>query len=182
MADKQLMEYFNFDESDLIANQRGRLSQKQRANLEQDAKSSKRGNAGISVVLSLVTIGLLLKIAWDFLSSKPLNIGLIIWAAIMGFFAYFFIRSTFETLYDYTVKKAEGPIHIHLANPGRSSYFVLRIGGKEFDMDGEGELEEMLSKGDVYAVYYVEYVHSEANNSVMSVEWISEKKSKSKKE
>ena len=179
MAENQLMKYFGFDETDLAANQRGELSQKQRSKLEGEVRSSKLWFAVLGGALLLAAIGLAAKIFQGVAAAAPLELGQIIPTLAAGVLSFFFLRKTFETVYDYKAKKVEGMVKIQAdkasTRDGEIPY-ELRVEDKIFNVSGE--IKGLMPKGNRYAIYYIEDLHSSANNSILSVEWITQKKQK----
>ncbi len=179
MAENQLMKYFDFDETDLAANQRGELSQKQRTKLEGEVRSSKLWSAVLGGALMLAAIGLAVKIFQGVSEAAPLELSQVIPTLAAGVLSFFFLRRTFETNYEYKAKKVEASIKIQAdkapTRDGEISY-ELQVEAKIFNVGGE--LKGLMLKGNIYAVYYIEDLRSSANNSILSMEWIAQKKQK----
>ncbi len=171
MAERQLMEYFGFDEADLAANRQGQLSPGQWQSLERDQGSMRRWSGVLGGVLTLIVLGLAAWIIRAYLATHELAFDSVLWMIIAALTAYYFLRRWRSAGYDYAVQKAEGPVSFRSerTSQGGTVYHALHVGGQEFDVDAE--LEDAMAKGDVYAVYYVK--NSSNNLFVMSVDLIS---------
>lgn len=188
MADPQLAQLFNFDESDLQSNRSGRLSDKQKTRLEKTEKSSRGCNSILGfflVGISLVGVGIAVSAApaiWQ--EERGAAIALIfgfgiIWPLIWGGLGAVSIRRSFAKV-EIKVKKAEGPINI--VRETHSSYnsatktnsehtiYELHVGRKTFEVDSE--LADVIMQGDVYAVYYADYNVEDTEDEILSAEFL----------
>ncbi len=171
MADQRLMDYFRFEESDLAENRQGRLSAKQRAEVEKDSGWIKRWSGITGAAFLLLTVGLL---AWgvrDQLLAQAPELSYWVWVVVAGFLAYWFVSRWRSTIYDMTIKKIEGPIAIRSerSSAGGTIYYELHVGKEQFDVDEV--LKDCMSNGDVYDVYYVK--NSSGMNFIQSAELVS---------
>ncbi len=119
MENQELMDYFQFDEADLLANRNGDFSEKQKNDILKDKKRFE--NKGLASLLSIGGHGTKTDLSGD------------------------------------SLKEAEGPVEIvrEEFNAGHghiNTGVYLHIGGKRFNVDGD--LADVMSQGDVYAVYY----------------------------
>jgi hypothetical protein len=174
MSDGQLMKYFDFEESDLHANQNTHLSEKQKArllNLDKFRKRKGVANGGCLFVIALpgllITLGSLF-----FLPGSNKGVYLILglfWLALWGALGIYVMRSVFAG-FNEKVHKAEGPINLVKVEKSyrkkyrgtQRAYFStdeLHIGGKIFDVIPE--VASLMGQGDVYTVYYLEGSMSE---------------------
>lgn len=192
MSDPQLMEMFEFDESDLQSNRNGRLSEKQKTRLEKAEKSSK----GCSSILGLFLVGIGLVGVGIAVSAAPalyeeergamialiLGFG-IIWPLIWGGLGALSLRRSFAKM-EIKLKKAEGPINI--VRETHSSYnsatktnsehtiYELHVGRQILEVDSE--LADVMMQGDVYAVYYADANISDIEDAILSVELLEKAK------
>ncbi len=173
MAEQQLMEYFKFDEADLAANRQGRLSPGQRQRLERDTGSMRRWSGVTGGVLALIALSLAAWTVQGYLTKHQFALDSVLWMVVAALAAYFFLGRWRSAGYDCSVQKAEGPISFRSerTSQGGTIYYELRVAGQEFDVDGE--VQDAMAKGDVYAVYYVK--NSSGNLFVMSVDSVSKK-------
>ncbi len=188
MNDLQLMKLFDFDESDLQSNRNGRLSEKQKARLEQAEKGSK----GCSSVLGIFLVGIGLIGVWIAASVAPalwqeergaaiwLVIGFgMTWPLIWGGLGVVSIRRSFAKV-EIKVKKAEGPINIvkvlrNAYNPGTETHseeeiYELHVGRQTFEVDSE--LADVMMQGNLYAVYYADYNVEDTEDEILSAEFL----------
>lgn len=180
MISKELMSYFDFDESDLIQNQSGNLSSKQHARLIVKDRSSRKIFFTIGVVLALLTF-LSLTILW--LIDKLTSVGWysLVWVIPCGFLAFLFIRAG-RKLVTYTLRKTEGAMEVTKGgsyNDPTGIYYELQVGEKNFGIS-EGFANRMKKEnGETYAVYY--YWSSETKESdlmdshILSIEKVTTK-------
>jgi hypothetical protein len=173
MQNNSLEAYFNFDPSDLEMNRSGKLSPRQLQHLTKSARGTRIASRIIAVILVALTILSIRDIIVHSTASGPVDIGLFTWALVAGVLAFFFIRRSFEKIYDYQVKKVQGPIHIRAERVSSGSSdqkldYELHVQNEIFDVDGE--LTETLQSGDAYTIYYIADPHSHSPQEILSVE------------
>src|SRR5262249_15063731 len=118
MFDQQLMNYFKFDPGDLEANRSGHFTDKQKARLTQEAKTSKTWGIVIGVFLLLIGLGGLAgAIAgwigdsdWGFRIGFGLGFGCI-WPLVWGGLGWALLSSSFSKQ-EFKLAKVEGPVNI----------------------------------------------------------------------
>lgn len=157
MNTRQLMEHFNFDESDLHANRNGRLSVKQLETLEADEASSNAfaRNVGVALVVgSLIGIAILFrKISFD---ALLFGLAGCLAPILIGAFA---IRLGLKKS-SYTLAESEGRVNMVIESSysptlrREVSTYVMHIGKAAFEV--ESEAAGFIMQGDRYAVYYIE--------------------------
>ena len=177
MQDQKLMDYFEFDETDLEANRNGQFTEKQKARFASEAKSISgewRVNVVLTVILGL--IGLFVAL-WSFRNVIGISCG-IIWALVfIGLAVRWFVVS--NSKHQFQLKKAQGRINIvrqeiHGEHGHTSEYHELHVGGQEFDVDED--LADIMMQGDEYAVYYYYIDKNDFDGKVLSAEFISKAK------
>lgn len=155
MRDQTLMDYFNFDESDLQANRSGSLSQKQIARLVQSDKPARRVFLIIGLVSAILVV-LPTLILW--LMGRLNSVGWysLLWMIPSSLLGFVFVRAGLKSV-SYTLQKVEGEIEIirgGSCHDPAGIYYELHIGDKRF---GIGEkLASCMKKenGEIYMVFY----------------------------
>ncbi|MBL8098773.1 MAG: hypothetical protein JNK81_06300 [Anaerolineales bacterium] len=191
MSDTQLRKFFDFNPSDLIANQMGRLSDKQAERIkkaEQGANSIFRGVGIFLILIGVIVSFFMLRAAtqagWEFSSSNvigPLVALGVIWL-MLGFFAFGAFKLAGNTL-DTSVQKVEGKVRLvkvekqqsYKTASGSTSHrtvqqYELRVGKIKFE-DVDEELLNIIEEGDTYIFYY-----TKDSKDILSCEFISKGK------
>ncbi len=156
MINQELMEHFDFDESDLNANRNGALSPKQNARLLQNDKSARKKFLIIGLVSAALVV-LPTLILWLIDKLKSVGWYSLSWAIPFGLLAFFLIRAGLKST-RYTVKMVEGLIKIKEGgsynDPDGDVYYELRVGKKRFGIGPE--LAKLMEKDEesIYSVYY----------------------------
>jgi hypothetical protein len=169
MDDKDLQEYFFFDDADLNANRKGRLSEKQLKKLKEDDRGANK-----FVFLAMLA---LFGIASIFpLIYRQITLPVIFWVAVWGglgmYCLYCLLFPTTTPLSKIAVKKVEGPIKFVAMDGSHNSEieYDLRIGKVKLQVVSN-DCTEIMKKGDVYAVYYYD-LKDGTGNHVTSLEWL----------
>jgi hypothetical protein len=165
MIDRQLMDYFHFDQSDLYANQNGRFSDQQRVRLTQKDQAGRKWSLGLGVFLLLVGLGgLVMAIVagianpdWGFRIGFGLGFGCI-WPAVWGGIGYALVRSSFGK-HEFRLATVRGRANIVRSEKTDSDgdrivVHELHIGGKQFNV--RGNLADVIMQGEEYILYYVD--------------------------
>ena len=189
MSDPLLMKLLDFDESELQANQNGRISERQMMRLHEMEASAKKmsllGCAG-NFLVALIGVGGAGAYLYSMMKNLPkLDLGTIIFSVIFGILWPLLwgaaglsgLRRVFAKV-EPALKKAEGSIAIE--KTVRSSYnsdshvtthqnvYELRVGGRTFIVSPV--LQNYMKRGDVYAVYFADFNHKERSKEILSVE------------
>lgn len=194
MSDSQLRKFFNFDESDLIANENGKFSVKQQNRLNEIEKNTIRTFRSIGIGLMILNIfivgGIITGTVSDGFSFSTatnqeifgLLFGIIFPTLIIGFFVWlmFWIASS---KVDYSLKSVEGEVNFvkvekqqsYKTASGSTSYrtvqqYELRVGKVKFE-DVNEELLNMIKETDIYIFYYIKYT-----KDIMSCKFVSKAK------
>jgi len=193
MPDTELQKFFNFDQSDLIANQNGKLSAKQEKLIKETDKSTSGIFRGIGFGLILINICVVAGFVYSFIHdgfsfSTATNgdiIGLLFAIAfptlIIGIFVWvmFWLASS-KT--NHSLQKVEGKVNFVKVEKQESyktgsstSYrtvqeYELRVGKVKFE-DVDEELPNIIEEGDIYIFYY-----TKDNKEILSCEFISKGK------
>jgi hypothetical protein len=194
MADTELRKFFNFQESDLTANQMGRISANQMKRIREEEKSTSKTfrNMGIGLILInlCIIIGFILNVTGDGFSfataSRDDIIGMtammVVPTIIIGLFVWLMFWLASSKL-DYSVQKIEGNVRLVKVEKSQSyktasgstsqrtvQQYELRVGKVKFE-DVDGELINILEEGDLYAFYYTKDA-----KAILSCELIAKKK------
>ena len=180
MQDQKLMDYFQFNESDLEANRQGQFTEKQRSGLVEGDKSRRKNRLILGSLFAFTAaIGIIIAIVLNIQNPDP-GSGIVfggVWLLIWGGLGALFLTKGFSK-HEFKLEKADGHINIvkkesYTAHGGEYSYHELRIGGEAFDVDGD--LVDVIMRGDTCAVYYAE---NSANfeTTILSAELISKAK------
>ncbi len=180
MTDKELMKYFDFNESDLNANRNGSLSAKQNARLLQSGKSSRKFFLIIGLVFA-TSVFLPSLILW--LVGKLISVGWysLIWIIPCGLLAFFLLRAGLKST-AYTLKRVEGEIEITKGGSYTDPteiYYELQVGDKRFGISEKLASRMKKENGEIYTVYYYwgsDTVETDLMDSyIMSLEKVSTK-------
>lgn len=165
MIDQSLMNYFKFDQADLNANRNGQFTEKQRARIIQEDKSSRKWSliGGLGLML-IAAIGLAAAIAgwigdsdWGFRIGFGIGFGCV-WPLIWGGIGWFLIRNSFSK-HDFKLAKVQGRVNIvrresySSQSHTTSVYHELHIGGHEFNVNED--MADVLMQGEEYILYYI---------------------------
>jgi len=184
MSDQALMAYFKFDTDDLYANQNGRFTDRQKANLTKLDKSRRRASLGLGIFLAIVgligpIIAIIAGIAnpdLGFIIGFGIGFGLI-WPLVWGGIGYLMIKSAYEKR-AFEVASVQGRANIvahessSTDSDGHTSTTInweLHIGGKTFNV--RKNIADVIFQGDEYIVYYVP-----STGDIVSVEEAGRKK------
>ena len=178
MVDRQLMDYFKFDMDDLHANEQGQFTDKQRARLVTEDKSSRTwsmvGGSAMMLIALIGLVGALFAVTQDHDPGFQIGFGLgfgCLWPLIWGGLGFFVIRGALSK-HDIKLAKVQGRVNIvsresySSQSHTTSTYYELHIGGQEFSV--EGDLADVLMQGDEYILYYVD-----GSSEILSAELVS---------
>lgn len=188
MTDLELKNFFDFDESDLIANRTGRLTAKQKAKIEDVEAGASQIFFWAGVILVLIGLGATYGIlqpalvsGFTFTGLSDLIgpfIGLSLTWGVLGFFAIGAFRLS-KNKFDSSVQSVEGKVNFvkvekeewtQSSDGMRSSRTVeeyeLRVGRVAFENVDE-ELLNIIEEGDIYAFYY-----TKETKDILSCEFI----------
>jgi len=172
---EQIKGYFAFDESDLMANKLGKLSEKQSKRIKDVDQFADR----FVLWLFLVFLAVTLFLGYRAIVEKT-SVGLWVATGILLLITLWVMRGVF-TKVDSTIVMAEGTVEFvkvvsqtgSMTDPSykRSnvSSYEMRVGGDAFSNANPALIEYM--QGDVYAVYY-----TKATRQILSVEFVSKGK------
>ena len=179
MLDQQLMDYFKFDQADLIANQNGQFTEKQRARIfKEDTSDRTWGRVGGIGLLLIAAIGFFWAVAaiitdddWGFRIGFGIGFGCI-WPLVWGGLGFGLLSSSFSK-HEFVLAKVQGRVNIVRRESYSSQhhtthvYHELHIGGQEFSV--QEDLADVMMQGDEYILYYI------ANSSeIMSAELVAQ--------
>ncbi len=160
MIDKELQDYFKFDEADLYANRSGMLTGKQRKRLEGDAQFTRK----LFLVAGIVLLGIavLPSIIMFFVKTQVtfLIIWSIVWIPAWSFVGIKVIHMGSPKKADFDLKYVEDKVNIikddnyNTAAKRYETDYELHIGGVTFDV--ASKLADIIMQGDTYAIYYIE--------------------------
>jgi hypothetical protein len=165
MENKNLMEYFKFDESDLNANRNGSLTEKQKIRLTDELRSARRKKTILAYSMFLLgAIGVVGAVAIWFIpgSSWGLRVGFgigfgLVWPAVYIFMGLIFLPSALYM--DLELANVTGRVNIvrveshHSNSHTTSSRYDLYIGNRRFAANFR--IGNILMQGDEYTVYYL---------------------------
>jgi hypothetical protein len=194
MSASKLQNFFNFDQSDLVANQNGKFSAKQERRLKEIEKNTSKTFRFIGIGLILLNLCIVggiisntLAEGFSFSTASTEDIfGVIIAIVfptfILGAFVWFmFWVSSSKAVY--SLKKVQGEINFvkvekqesYKSVSGSTSYrtvqkYELRVGQTKFH-DVAEELLNLIKVGDTYIFYYIK-----DTKDILSCELIKESK------
>jgi len=163
-SDLELQKFFNFDESDLVANRKGQVTPKQEKLLKQSATIGKI----ISIILGFAILiwGVYFpvrEIITDYIRFGIYNrsIGGLIFILVMTAFAFLFLRGLF-TRKKFSIEKVEGQVNFIATEKKTTSFtsnkdtkirhYEMRVGSEKFDVSED--LLNIIDESDVYAFYF----------------------------
>lgn len=169
MVNQQLMDILKFDEEDLEANRKGNLSEKQKKRLRKGASSHKNFGLVVGGILSIIALLPFAGMIWDrsFFSWSLLLGSIFCWVPIWGYLGFPMLMDGFKKQTAKFMKK-QGPVQIatreYTAHKPQRVVIAhdLDIGGHKFT-DVDDRLADVMTKGDVYTVYYVHYSVDDVN-------------------
>ena len=166
MSDLELQTLLEFDEEDLIANRKCRLSVRQQEQFNKSERLRTRLFIGAGIVLIFITIGN----AYAVISSPPQNditgipIGLGIPALFLGFLAWSAFKIAANKV-DYSVQQVRGRVNFvkmekvfSEKRPNGSIFYrtleiyKLHVGKINFEISQK--IMDVMEAGDLYAIYY----------------------------
>jgi hypothetical protein len=164
-TNQQLMDYFKFDQADLVANQQLQFTAKQRANIisedQSDRTWSRVGGIFLLLIAAVGFFGAVFAIIqdsdWGFRIGFGLGFGCI-WPLVWGGIGYALISSSFGK-HDFKLAKVQGQANIvrteHTSGEHHTTTIEheLHIGGQQFDV--EGSIADVMMQGAEYIVYYI---------------------------
>jgi hypothetical protein len=193
MSDVKLRKFFEFDESDLVANRSGKLSAKQKSKLETSEKGADQIFIGAGVVFIIAALVIIYFVAGDSIlklfSGESLTsddtlaivLGGGLPALLFGFFAFGAFKLGTSKM-DNSVQTVQGKVNfvkvekqVPTSTSSVSSYrtvqqYELRVGKIAFENVAE-ELLNIIDEGDTYTFYYTKQV-----KQILSCEFISKGK------
>ncbi len=159
----QLRRGLGFSESDLLANQRGELTERQRELVRAKRRQYLR-NGGLTGLAMWLIFSVVIMAAVLAQGAKPQDMAVLPFAlagltALFGF-AWLYSRFRGRHLIQERVSQTDGPAQtkstLHRTRFGSFTAYELRVGGKLFRLMTEQELSAFQS-GVVYRIYYVQY-------------------------
>jgi hypothetical protein len=186
MNDPQLMTRLRFNESELLLNQNGKLSEKQKERLQIKESGAKAGALFLGLIFvgaALLGFGIAAVTAFnsdDFVFKAIFgSVFGCIWPLIWGTAGFFTLKRAF-TKVETRVKKVEGVVNIikvirknydsNTQTYSDYSAYELRIGGRTFDV--RPELANFMMQGDMYAVYYADFNLKDKQKEILSAEFV----------
>ena len=165
MIDQQLANYFKFDQADLIANQNGQFTDKQKTRIFKEDTSGRTWSRVAAVVLiGIAAIGffgavfaILNDSDWGFRIGFGLGFGCI-WPLVWGGIGMLLLVNSFSK-HDFALAKVQGRANIVRRESYSSEhhttniYHELHIGDEEFSV--EEDLANVIMQGEEYILYYI---------------------------
>jgi hypothetical protein len=176
MNEQKLREYFDFNEDDLIANRKGRLSEKQLKHLDAERKHKPGIEWGIGLLL-FIFAGAGIYGAVMALFQDASLFGRIVFVLIFGvIWPYLFGKLGLQMI-DSTRPKRNSRVKVergHLQFRNRNArdiipYYELQVGDRTIEV--ADDLSAMVVEGDRYAMYFLA-----KTRGILSVEHISKEK------
>ncbi|MBI2332084.1 MAG: hypothetical protein HYU84_08000 [Chloroflexi bacterium] len=181
MEDPKLMEYFQFDETDVSANRNGVLTEKQKTRLTAELNSARKGRTRFAYFMFfLAAIGLAIAVGvwfipesgWGLRIAFGIGFGLV-WPALYGLVGMALLPPA--TYMELELASETGRVNIvkvatHSTTTNTTSIrYDLYIGSRRFNSDHR--IGYVLIQGDEYTIYYLKN-----SNKIVSAEFISRAK------
>jgi hypothetical protein len=181
MQEKNLMDYFQFDESDLNLNRHGSLAERQKTRLTAELKSARtKKTRWAYFIFFLAAIGLVVGLGIWFVPAAGLGLRIgftigfgIVWTTIYGVIGLIFLPPAAYT--DLELANETGRVNIvkvqsHNSNTHTTdTRYDLYIGNRRFVVDSR--IGNVLIQGDEYTVYYLKN-----SSKIVSAEFVSKAK------
>jgi len=164
MDEKKLQEYFDFDETDLTANRKGRLTEKQKNRFKPPTTSNGReiGCMGF-VFLAIAAMGLFGAVSFfinetDWVGRIAFGLAFgVIWPLVWGGIGVSMLKS-FRGRRPSTgprVKAERGPLKL-VKHEAQDSipYYELRVG--EISVETDHDFADILKAGEKFTLYYIQ--------------------------
>jgi hypothetical protein len=160
MDEQKLREYFDFDETDLDANRKGHLSEKQRNRLEAKTKYRPGSEWIVGSILFLIAgIGIFGGVSAILNAPSVIerivfgSLFGVLWPYIWGKLGLGYIHS-FRPKKNGRVKVERGRLRLFKRKaPDIIAYYELCVGDRTVEL--EDDLTDMVTQGDQYAMYYL---------------------------
>lgn len=178
LEEQKLQEYFKFDASDLSANRNGQFTEKQKARLAVEDKSSRKwslvGGLGLLFIAAIGVAGAIAGWIGDSDCGFRIGFGIgfgCIWPLIWGGLGWAILSNSFSK-HEFKLARVQGRVNIVRRESYSSSshttsiYHELHIGGQEFSI--EEDLADVMMQGDEYILYYIQ-----DSDEIMSAELVS---------
>ncbi len=181
MSEKPLMEYWDFTEADLNANQHGQLTERQKTMLVEKLKETRGRSALFGLFLigffSIMIIGTLMnplmKAVGNLRAGEPISADtvaifavLVVLLLIMIGIAISLVRQI-RRKPDHTISRAEGAVNfVYTEHKVKSSTgsghrtvrsLEMRVGTETRFVDMEDKLPNLINQGEEWAIYYTGY-------------------------
>jgi hypothetical protein len=190
MTDQKLMILLRFDESDLLLNKKGQISEKQKQRLRLMETGSKAGAlflGSIMILSALIGVGLGTAAGFGWIGAGfgpafriiMISVFGCFWTLIWGGAGFLIIRRAFARVKT-EAKQVEGQVHIvkvsrQIYNSENSittdhTVFELRVGGRAFEI--HPDLATVMIHGDLYAIYFASFNLKGKPNEILSAEWL----------
>ena len=176
MNEQKLREYFDFNETDLEANREGLLSEKQIKHLGAGSKSKPSPEWGIGAILFLVAAaGMYAGVSAVF--KAPSLFERIVFGSLFGIlWPYVWVKLGLGII-NFSRPKKNGRVKVERGRlrlsqrkaPDIIAYYELTVGERTVEV--ADDLTGMVSKGDIYAMYYLA-----KTKGILSLEHISKGK------
>ena len=164
-SDLDLRKFFNFDESDLVANRNRQVTHKQEKLLKQAERIGKTISVILGFSILIAGIYFIPTIISDFIRfgfNEGSLINGVVFITVIAAFGFLFLRGLF-TKKKFSVEAVEGKVNFvaveKKAGSSTSStatkvpQYEMRVGNEKFNDVGE-DLLNIINEGDVYAFYY----------------------------
>lgn len=162
MSEMKLREYFNFDEADLEANRKGRLTEKQKKRFKPKANSDGWSISLIGLFFLFIA-GLGLFAAVNFFTQVPDWVARIIfgfafgviWPLVWGGIGVAMLKPTKRPTFNPNVKTNLGPLKV-IKHETQDSipYYEARVGDVAVETDHN--LTDFVEEGEQFAFYYIQ--------------------------
>ncbi|RJP46506.1 MAG: hypothetical protein C4583_18715 [Anaerolineaceae bacterium] len=178
MDEQKLREYFDFDEADLEANRKGRLTDQQKKRFKPKANSDGWSISLIGLFfLFIAGLGLFAAVQFfkeesDWVGRIIFGLGFgVIWPLVWGGIGVAMLKPTKRPTFNPNVKTKLGPLKV-IKHETQDSipYYELRVG--DISVETDHDLTNVMEEGDKYAFYYIQ-----TTKQVVSMEKV-EKRSK----
>lgn len=179
MSEKQLMEYWNYTESDLNANRRNQLTERQKTLLAEKLKETRKhsGCLGLLVIglfgfAVLVTfLNSVLKVVNDLRSGAAINEETIAILAVFSLLLVIMLSITIAAVSqmrkktDHTIRRAEGTVNFvwteravkTSAGTRTKRSLEMRVGPDANFVGMEDKLPNLINQGEEWIFYYTNY-------------------------
>ena len=162
MDANKLQEYFHFDEADLEANRKGRLTEKQKKRFTPSANDGRWAAWGLGLFFLLIAgLGVFVAVQFfleekDWVARIIFGLGFgVLWPLAWGGIGVGMLKPSRRPVSNPRVKAERGPLKVVRHEPQDAvPYNEIKVGSRSIETDCD--LSDVIEEGDEYLLYYLQ--------------------------